>query len=931
MKRLLLRDSLSFRLSLSLGIATAIFWLGSATIALSFEFRDSRKLYLRHLDAEIASHVARQRIELQNIQNDLRILLRSWKMLPDGHSENRRYLVARYVEEKTSRKGNQDLIDRAKLFVETYGNSGIEKFVNTFVLFNQGYAIAGADSVSECCTGTDTQDRRNITELRQLLAKDELIWGEPYRTVGGEWHVPVGSMDARTGAIVGITVKLSSSFFPQAHLDVMNDASFIWLDEQGKQLTPSPELVPLDLARALSRCDGTHPQSAGEMQVNCTTLTSTGWRMVYIYPSVLLRELAWKNLEVCLLVTAISFILSILLIYIILWTRLGRPLAIFIQSIRTQDLVDEQLRLPQERNDELGHFAQAYNGLLDAVQTKNGMLEARVKERTFELDEAKCRAERASRNKSDQLTSITHEIRTPLNGLVGALTLLNTTICDRYQRSLIDTAQKCADHLLEIINNLLDFSRIESGYVLLTQRELDPFVLIDEAMLNVQLPALRKSLTLRVELASSFPPLLITDGLRLRQILINLLGNAVKFTGQGSVTLQAWRADGKIYFSVRDTGSGVPAEWWDEVFVPFKQFDSHVVGSGLGLTIARSLAQLLGGDLYLVPVDSGACFQLELPYEGGNLQLVSDRGEITAPASLHSQLRIWGFRPVVGDNEALSAPELVYLPAKLRQRLLLDSTSNDNPLDGEIPMSAWALKVLIVDDVETNREIVGQMIRLQGHQVWEAASGEAALVLGCSHVFDLVLTDVRMPSLSGIDTILLWRDEASAMLDSDCPIIAISANAQPGERERLLQAGFNEYLTKPLTLPMLARALDLAADLQLVRGMELAANVQCGKPMLIADKARSSCIGNELQHSYQLLREALSAQDRESYIAMLHRLKGVAGQAGLRALCESIEDLENGLSRTGMMQKSVQEVVMRLIEVEIEMFARSELSEEVIS
>ncbi|MBC8642921.1 two component system sensor kinase [Caballeronia sp. EK] len=929
MKRLPLRKSLSFRLSLTLGAVAAIFWFASASVALSFEFQGSRKIFLQHLEAEISSHVARQHVELQNIQHDIRILLRGWETLPSSDNASRQYPVARYVEEASIR-GSDDLIDRAKLFVETYGNAGIGKFVDTFVLLNDGFAIAGADSASECCTATGSRDLRNIAKLRETKARDDLIWGDPYRTESGEWHVPVGSRDPKSGAIVGVTVRLSPSF-PQQHLDVVSEVAFIWLDEHGEPLTPVPEMTRLDLATALLNCDDVHPRQAGGMQISCTTLTPTGWRMIYIYPSALLNEMALKNVPVRILVAATMLVLLIVLLYLILWHRLGRPLTSFIESIRAQDVVDQQQRLPQERDDELGQFAQAYNCLLDAVQSQYALLEARVAERTLELDDAKCRAERASINKSEQISSISHEIRTPLNGLVGALTLLNRMIFNRHQRDLIDTAHKCADHLLEIINNLLDFSRIDSGHMVLSQNELDPYILIDQAMLNVQLPALKKSLNLRVETDSSFPSIIVTDGLRLRQILINMLGNAVKFTAEGDVILRAWGANGKIYFSVRDTGPGVPREWWDEVFVAFKQLDNHIIGSGLGLPIARSLAQLLGGDLYLVPVDRGACFELELPCEGGRRQSVFDRGVISAPLSLHPQLRAWGFRPTVGDNEALSSPELLYLPAKLRQRLLLDGTSDDGPVEGQVPISAWSLKVLMVDDVETNREIVGQMIRLQGHQVWEAASGEEALVLGRSHVFDLVLMDVRMPSLSGFDTILLWRDEASGMLDADCPIIAVTANAQPGERERLLRVGFNEYLTKPVTLLMLARALDLAADLQLVRGMELAANVQCGKPVLGFDRGRPLCLSRELERYCEDLREAFVAQDEKKYLSLLHTLKGLTGQAGLRSLCESIEHLEAYLNGTGLQQPNIQEAVFRLIEDEIELLDRSERSEELMS
>lgn len=914
MSRLPWRASLPFRLSLVLGAAIALFWLLSTGIALFFDFRDARETFMKRLEAEATSRAAQQSAELQSIQSDIRSLLSSWQALPDVIPEQRQYLVARYLTTDTDHPDSPARISRAMAFVEAYGGEGIGSFVDTFVLLDGGYAVAGANGDLACCRRD--HDLENLTKLRQLPVDGDLIWGTPYRATSGEWHLAVGSKDPASGAVIGVTFKLSPGF-AEKQLDVLNEVAFVWLDAAGQPLTPLPASLPAGLLRALPKCDVPHPEYLEGMQVICMQLEPTGWRMLHAYPAALPTQKALKRLPMRLLVALLMLLLLVGMLYVVLRRTLGRKLARYVQTISPQAAVSEQQRLYEGQGDELGQIARAYNRLLDAVQAQYAVLEAKVAERTVELDEARCRAERASANKSEQLTSISHEIRTPLNGVVGALMLLNSTDGDTDRRDLVDTALKCANHLLEIINNMLDFSRIESGQMVVTASTLEPLILIDQVMLTVQVPAREKRLALRTDIAASFPSTLQTDGLRLRQILINLLGNAVKFTAQGAVTLRAWSANRKVYFSVHDTGPGIPTEWHSEVFTAFKQLDSHLAGSGLGLPIARSLAQLLGGNLYLVPVDRGTCFQLELPEGEACPVAMSNRGMIPAPLRLHPQLHAWGYQPIVGDNEALDAPELAYLPAKLRQRLMPDAVPNNARTEAEIPASAWALQVLVVDDVDTNRNIVGRMLRQQGHCTWEAANGEEALALGRSHVFDVVLMDMRMPGLSGAETVSLWRDEASGMLDPDCPIIALTANAHPGERARLLGTGFSEYLTKPVTPGMLTRGLDFAADLQLSRGMELVPNAQCGQPVLAGDAALLPRLASELRHYCQRLGEALSVQNVEECLSLLHTLKGLAGQAGLRPLYEAVQHWEEMLLQDGALQTDAPEALGRLIESEL--------------
>jgi two-component system secretion sensor histidine kinase SsrA len=265
-----------------------------------------------------------------------------------------------------------------------------------------------------------------------------------------------------------------------------------------------------------------------------------------------------------------------------------------------------------------------------------------------------------------------------------------------------------------------------------------------------------------------------------------------------------------------------------------------------------------------------------------------------APARLHDQLKAWGYLPTDGENASLASPELAYLPARLRMRLDPRRAAYGAAADA-LPTSAWSLQVLIVDDIDTNRDIIGRMLRQQGHCTFEAASGEAALALGLTHIFDLVLMDMRMPGMGGGETTTRWRDEANGMLDPDCPIIALTANSQPGERERLMAEGFSEYLTKPVMPAALAQAIELAADLQLMRDMELTPNTHAEQPLFGHDMALMARVRASLLEYHERIATTLEQGQREASLEWLHAFKGLAGQAGFDLLCEAAAHCEQRL------------------------------------
>lgn len=911
------RTSLPLHLSLVLSATIALFWLFTTSVALYLDFREDRTALVAKLQSQTRDRAARVNEELEAIAHDVRTLRDSWVSEHVQTAEiNPHFLAARYLPDQPGGEPSAQ-VQRALAFIEAYGGGGVGYVLDTFMVLDGGVVLSNANGPAH------PRNVSHMLALRQAPARNGLVWGTPYQGSHGDWRIAVASILPHDNALVGFTMRLGAGF-GQSGVG-LHDEQVMWLDNQGQALAPLPPLARQVDLTALPSCAPLYSRLTGGIRTVCAAIEPSGWRVGQLYPTSELNGHALASMRRRAPVALIGLVALVALLYVVLQRSLGRTLADFVQVISPQQAVREQLRLPEQRRDELGRIAKAYNRLLDAVQLQYADLEAKVEERTVELAAAKLRAEQATANKSEQITNISHEIRTPLNGIVGGLMLLRSTDCDNEQHDLIDTTLKCSAHLLEIIHNMLDFSRIDAGEMVIHPSTLDPLTLIDQAMLTVQVAALNKQLQLRTEVAAGVPPTLHTDGMRVRQILINLLGNAVKFTPSGgAITLTVWTEGQRICFNVNDTGPGIPDERQATVFAAFQQLDVHSPGSGLGLPIARSLARLLGGELRLMPTPNGSCFQLTLPISQ-EAPAPAPRGPIAAPQRLHNQLRAWGYKPHTGANPALEAPELAYLPERLRHGLEGGTAPRRERGADTPPQSAWSLLVLVVDDVDTNRDIISRILRQQGHRTHEASSGEAALELGRKHVFDLVLLDMRMPGLNGSETLMRWRDEEQGMLDPDCPVIALTANAQPGERERLLAAGFNEYLTKPATPVMLARALEHAADLQLARGNELEFNAGAAAPVLAHDTVLLGRLRGDLLRSRDSLGSALAAQDRATALTLLHTLKGVAGQAGLELLCEAAEQWEQQIAAGATLDMAPWTDFCRLIDSEM-----GELAEQLI-
>ncbi|MDC8756395.1 hybrid sensor histidine kinase/response regulator [Janthinobacterium fluminis] len=420
--------------------------------------------------------------------------------------------------------------------------------------------------------------------------------------------------------------------------------------------------------------------------------------------------------------------------------------------------------------------------LADQIRLLRNHLERRVSERTFELSStndaltlAKERAEVVSRHRIDFLSAMSHDIRTPLAGVIG---MLKFALRDQSVRGRTEEYLRIGLHngeaLLVILNDILDFAKIDAGKLSIEAVDFDLLALLDDAVGIVQGHADAKSLLLRRELALDLPRYVRADPTRLRQILINLLGNAIKFTASGEVRLAARPAGGGVAFSVSDTGPGIAAETQARLFRKFEQADQSTTrqygGTGLGLAICKELVDLMGGS---IGVDSapgaGARFHFTLPLAPG-----------AAPAP----------RP------AAAAPA----------------------------RHAHRLRVLCAEDVRTNQIIIATLLEGMGHQVRIVDNGADALRALAEAGYDLVLMDGRMPLMDGEQAARLIRaggHAGRAVLDPNVPIVALTANAGEHERRRYLAAGMDGFLSKPIDEALLHRQIEATIALLRSRGQPL--------------------------------------------------------------------------------------------------------------
>ncbi|MGV8836969.1 ATP-binding protein, partial [Cellvibrio sp.] len=398
------------------------------------------------------------------------------------------------------------------------------------------------------------------------------------------------------------------------------------------------------------------------------------------------------------------------------------------------------------------------------MEEVNQNLEHMINERTHELMSAKDEALAASQTKAEFLANMSHEIRTPLNAIIGLAHIALASKPEPKQRTYLEKMRDSGEHLLQIINDILNFSRMEAGKLTLDHSEFSIDQLVDKTVDLVWDKAAAKGLQVNVEIDAQIPKVLLGDSLRLGQILINFCANAVKFTDHGSISIRVtkvrdWQERVELLFEVEDTGIGIDAEKVQNLFQPFQQVDSSSArrfeGTGLGLSICKNLADLMQARIDVKSTEGqGSCFHLRVQLEKNN----------RAPAP----------------------------------NILQPGTSTKK-------LSPINCSILVVEDNLLNQEIILSLLESMEATAICVGSGPEAIDIIPQQAFDLVLMDIQLPGMDGVQATARIRELAEG---KHLPIIAVTANALPGDKEAYLAAGMDDYLSKPIEPAQLHRVLE---------------------------------------------------------------------------------------------------------------------------
>jgi signal transduction histidine kinase/ActR/RegA family two-component response regulator len=509
-----------------------------------------------------------------------------------------------------------------------------------------------------------------------------------------------------------------------------------------------------------------------------------------------------------LLIASLAIMLAALLAYL-LARRLGRRVLQPVREISSLMLdmtsrEDYTGRFQDSTIQEINTLGESLNSMLLAIEDRENSLQRAITALEIARDEAQHNAD----TKTSFLANMSHEIRTPMNGVIGMVSLIKETQLSGRQRVYFDTIEKSAAGLLVVIDDILDFTKLESGHLKIRRMPFSLNDLLGTLNTIFEIQANSKGLEFQLTRADGLPNRVIGDPARLRQLLMNLIGNAIKFTDAGSVKLVVTAVvksgEPLMRFEVIDTGIGIAEDKQAGIFNEFYQVDLTSTraygGTGLGLAICRELARLMEGTVsFQSSTEKGSRFWLDLRLPADELN------PFAVPPAIEPVLDLNPF------SAALSGA---------RNEIALTTLKGN----GHQPTSSFTLlRVLVVDDSEVNRFILCELLATLGIKATVARNGEEAVAAFSRSALDIILMDIQMPVMDGVAaTAAIQRLQAEQNMNPDCIVVGVSAHAMSGDREKYLASGMADYLTKPIDRKNLesclsALAKELRGDIHLWR------------------------------------------------------------------------------------------------------------------